>query len=63
MSNITSSMRHNCDERRIHNCIWSKLRVTENKISYVIKMNAIKSEALGIAAKQTDLPNQQTIFL
>lgn len=62
-SNITSSMWHNWDELRIHKCIWNKqLHVTENKISYVIKMNAIKFEASGTAAKQTDISNQQTMF-
>lgn len=29
------------------------------KISYMIKMTAIKFEALGTAAYQTDAPNQQ----
>lgn len=28
-------------------------------MSYVIKMNAIKLEALGTAANQTDVSNQQ----
>lgn len=32
-----------------------------NKTSYVIKMNAIKFEASGTAAKQTDISNQQTM--
>lgn len=50
-------------EIRIPKCIWNKqLRVTENNISYVIKMSAIKFEACGAAAKQTYLQSANYVL-
>ena len=57
-SNIASRMRHNCIYFK---CI-SAFGINNSlslKMSYVIKMNAIKFEALGTAANQTDVSNQQ----
>lgn len=57
-SNITSRMRHNW----VYFTCMNAFGINNSlllKISYVIKMTAIKFEALGTAAYQTDAPNQQ----